>query len=235
VDDAADARRLLRFFVPRCYGPRMRVGIIGSGDVGTILANGFASKGHDVVVGTRDPQGPKAKATQGKVGKARVASMAEAARHGEVLVFAVHGANVEEAVREAGPDHMAGKLVLDTTNPLEFGPKGAHKPANIPDSCLQVAQRAAPGARFVKAWNCTPGHSMVDPAQPGGGDQLICGDDPKAKEQAARILQEFGWRVADVGDASMAPYVEGAALAVINWAAKSGDWNWVVGLNGRKS
>ena len=207
----------------------MRIGILGSGQVGKVLAEGFAAKGHDVMVGTRDPA-----AKRGGF-KARVGTMAEAARHGEVLVFAVHGANVEEAVKEAGAQNMAGKLVLDTTNPLEFGPGGAHKPARIKDSCLQVAQRAAPAARFVKAWNCTPGAWMVHPPQPGGGDQLICGDDAQAKAQAARILQEFGWRVADVGDATMAPYVEGTALAVINWAAKSGDWNWVVHLNGRKA
>lgn len=207
----------------------MKVGIIGSGDVGKVLANGFAAKGHDVVVGTRDPKGPKGRELAAKVGKAKVGSFADAARHGEVLVFAVHGANVAEAVREAGPESMAGKLVLDTTNPLDFGPNGAHKPRSIPDSCLQVAQRAAPKARFVKAWNCTPGHLMVNPKQ-GPGDQLICGDDAKAKGQAASILKDFGWNVRDVGDASMAPYVEGAALAVINWAAKANDWGWIVRL-----
>ena len=207
----------------------MKVGIIGSGQVGKTLAKGFAGKGHDVVVGMRDPADPKAKETAGRIGKARLGSFADAARHGEVLVFAVHGANVAEAVEQAGPDNLAGKLVLDTTNPLDFGPKGAHKPKSIPDSCLQVAQRAAPKAHFVKAWNCTPGPLMVDPKQ-GPGDQLICGDDAKAKEKAAAILKEFGWNVRDVGDSSMAPYVEGAGLAVINWAAKANDWGWILKL-----
>lgn len=212
----------------------MRVGIVGSGEVGRLLANGFASKGHEVLVGTRDPKGAKAKELAKAVAKGRVGSFADAARHGEVVVLCVHGANVEEAVRAAGPDNLAGKLVLDTTNPLDFGPNGAHLPPNIQDSCLQTAQRAAPKARFVKAWNCTPGMSMVAPRQPGGGDQFICGDDAKAKERAAAILKEFGWNVADVGDATMAPFVEGMALAAINWAAKANDWGWVLKLNGRK-
>ncbi len=212
----------------------MKVGIIGSGDVGKVLGNGFTAKGHDVLIGMRDPKA-KGNEVQAKVPKGKVGTFADAARHGEVLVLCVHGDNVQEAVRLAGPENLAGKLVLDTTNPLEFGPNGAHKPKSVPDSCLQVAQRAAPKARLVKAWNCTPGISMVDPKQPGGGDQLICGDDPKAKEVAARILKQFGWGVADVGDASMAPYVEGMALAVINQAAKSNDWGWVVKLNGRKT
>ncbi|HLF16909.1 MAG TPA: NAD(P)-binding domain-containing protein [Candidatus Thermoplasmatota archaeon] len=225
----------------------MRIGILGSGGVAQNLGSGFLAKGHDVVVGTRDPKATLAKSKPDAMGtpplsawakanpKARVGTFAEAARHGEVVVFCVHGANVAEAVNAAGPDNLAGKLVLDTTNPLEFGPNGAHKPKSIPDSCLQVAQRAAPKANFVKAWNCTPGHSMVDPKHPGGGDQLICGDDPQAKAKAAGILKEFGWGVADVGDASMAPYVEGTALAVINYAAKTNDWGWIVKLNGRKA
>lgn len=225
----------------------MRVGIIGSSSVAQTLASGFLQKGHDVMVGTRDPKKTLANTTVGPMGqqplsawakahpKAKVGTFAQAAQHGEVLVMAVHGANIAEAVKAAGPDNLAGKLVLDTSNPLDFRPDGAHKPANIPDSCIQVAQRTAPKAKFVKAWNATPGHSMVDPKQPGGGDQLICGDDAKAKEQAAKILKEFGWRVADVGGSNMGPYVEGAALAAINYAAKTNDWGWIVSLNGRKA
>lgn len=212
----------------------MKVGIIGSGDVGRILASGFASRGHDVVIGSRDPKkaasDPKLSAWTKANPKVKASSFAEAAKHGEVLVFCVHGANVAEAVQQAGPANMAGKLVIDTTNPLEWRPSGgAHVPRSIPDSCLQVAQRAAPKAHFVKAWNCTPGHLMVNPRQ-GPGDQLICGDDAKAKEQAAAILKDFGWAVRDVGDSSMAPYVEGTALAVINWAAKANDWGWILRL-----
>jgi len=225
----------------------MRIGIIGSGDVARTLAVGFLGKGHDVVIGARDPKKNLADTKPGQFGqpsfadwakanaKIKVQTMADAARHGEVLVLAVHGANVEEAVKAAGPDNLAGKLVLDTTNPLDFGANGAHLPKNIKDSCMQTAQRTAPKANFVKAWNCTPGGSMVNPKQPGGGDQLICGNDAKAKEQAAKILKDFGWGVADVGDATMAPYIEGAALAVINWAAKNNDWGWVVKINGRKA
>ncbi|MEK6974969.1 MAG: NAD(P)-binding domain-containing protein [Candidatus Thermoplasmatota archaeon] len=225
----------------------MRVGIIGSGGVAQNLGAGFLAKGHEVAIGTRDPKATLAKSTPDAMGtppmsawlkanpKAKVVTMAEAAKHGELLVFAVHGHNIADAVKAAGPDNLAGKLVLDTSNPLEFGSNGAHKPESIPDSCMQVAQRAAPKAKFVKAWNCTPGHLMANPKIPGGGDQFICGDDAKAKEQAAKILKEFGWGVADVGDASMAPYVEGMGLTVINQAVKANDWGWIVKLNGRRT
>jgi predicted dinucleotide-binding enzyme len=223
----------------------MRVGIIGSGQVGQVLAAGFSTKGHEVVLGTRDPKKAMAETKPGPYGqpplsawskanpKVKIATMAESAQHGEVLVFAVHGANVEDAVKQSGAANLAGKVVLDTTNPLEFGPNGAHLPKSIKDSCLQTAQRAAPKANFVKAWNCTPGGLMVDPKQ-GPGDQFICGDDAKAKEQAAKLLKEFGWNTRDVGDASMAPYVEGMALTVINWAAKANDWGWIVKAAGAK-
>lgn len=225
----------------------MRVGILGTGGVAQNLGAGFLAKGHEVVIGTRDPKATLAKSAPDAMGtpplsawlkanpKAKVVTMAEAAKHAEVVVFAVHGDKAADAVKAAGPDNLAGKLVLDTTNPLEFGPNGAHKPKAIPDSCLQVAQRAAPKAKFVKAFNCTPGHLMVHPKVPGGGDQLICGDDAAAKAQATKILKDFGWGVADVGGADMAPYIEGMGLAVINQAVKTNDWGWVVKLNGRKA
>lgn len=222
----------------------MRIGIIGTGGVAQNLGSGFLAKGHEVAIGTRDPKAAAGRTQPDRTGtpgigtwlkanpKVKVVTQAEAAKWGDLLVFAVHGAQVADAVQGIGANALAGKVVIDTTNPLEFGANGAHVPKSIPDSCLQVAQRAAPKARFVKAFNCTPGHLMLRPPA-GGGDQLICGDDAAAKEQVAKLLKEFGWGVADVGDASMGPYVEGAALAVINWAAKTNDWGWVIKLNGR--
>jgi 8-hydroxy-5-deazaflavin:NADPH oxidoreductase len=226
----------------------MRVGIIGSGGVGQNLAAGFAAKGHDVVLGTRDPKKGLANTAPNAMGapglgtwakanpKVRVQTFAEAAKHGEVLVLCVHGQNTAEAVKAAGPDNLAGKLVLDTGNPLDFSSgNGIHKAKEIADSCLQVAQRAAPKAKLVKAWNCTPGHLMVDPKQ-GPGDQLICGDDADAKKQAATILKQFGWGVADVGGSDKAPYVEATAIAICNYAVNNGqDWGWIVKLPGKKA
>jgi predicted dinucleotide-binding enzyme len=222
----------------------MRVGVIGSGQVGQTLAAGFAAKGHLVVLGARDPAA-KLKAEPAKPGetpliewskanpKVKVGTFAQAAMHGEVLVLCVKGPHVADAVKMAGPEIMAGKLVLETSNPLEFGPRGLHKHHAIPDSGLQMAQRAAPQAKFVKAWNCSPGPLMVDPKQ-GPGDQLICGDDAEAKKQAAKILESFGWRSVDVGTADKAPYVEAVALAICNYAAATNDWGWIISLPGRK-
>lgn len=202
------------------------VAILGSGQVAQVLGKGFAARGYKVTFGTRDPKAKK-KELQSAVPTAGVATMDAAAKAGDLVVMAIHGTNVADAVAAAGPANLAGKLILDTSNPLDFGPAGAHKPASIPDSCLQVIQRAAPKARVVKAWNCVPGPVMVDPKFPGGpGDQFICGDDSAAKAEATRILQSFGWNALDVGDATIAPYVEGMGLAVINHGARANAWNW---------
>lgn len=219
----------------------MRIGILGTGTVARVLGAGFAAQGHDVTLGTRDVRKTMAADKPDAMGtppvstwltanpKVKLATFAEAAHGAEVVVCAVHGSVIESAIQAAGPENLAGKLVLDTTNPLDFSAMPmVHKPKNIPDSCLQVAQRAAPKAKFVKAFNCTPGHSMVHPKVEAY--QFICGDDAKAKEQATKILKDFGWKVADVGDASVAPYVEGAGLTVINYAVKANDWGWVVNL-----
>lgn len=195
------------------------------------------------MVGTRDPKKAMANTTVGPMGqqplstwakanpKAKIGTMADAAKHGELVVLAVHGTAVEDAVKAAGPANLAGKTVLETANPLEFTPNGLHWAKAVKDSCLQTAQRAAPKANFVKAWNTIPGAQMVDPKfKEGIGDQLICGNDAKAKEQAAKILKEFGWNSLDAGDASVAPYIEATALAICNFALKSNDWTWGVKL-----
>lgn len=204
----------------------MRVGIIGSGQVGQVLAAGFAKKGHQVVVGTRDPAAKK-DTIGAAAARAKVGTFEDAAKHGELVVFCVNGGVGDEALRLAGADNLAGKVVLDTTNPLEPSSTGLHKPAAVKDSLLQQWQRAAPKARFVKAWNCVPGTVMVDPPFTAGpGTQFICGDDATAKQQATKILRDFGWDAIDLGGADMAPYIEGMAIAVINHGVRSGRWDW---------
>lgn len=225
----------------------MRVGIIGSGMAGQTLASGFARKGHDVRLGTRDPKISLAKTGLGTYGTAplsqwasengriKVVTFADAAKHGEVVVFAVAGRVGLEALRLAGPENLAGKLVLDTSNPLNMGPNGIHKADSTRDSLLQDLQRAAPRANFVKAWNHVPAGTFVNPTfTEGPGDLLICGDNADAKTRATAILRDFGWSAIDVGDSSMGPYVEATGIALINYLAKNGDWGFGFKLIGRK-
>src|SRR2546426_11014582 len=102
----------------------MKVGILGSGEVGRALGKGFASRGHDVKIGSRNPKGKDLQAWLKETkGKASTGSPAEAAAHGELIVLAVLGAAVDDAIDLAGRGHFAGEGNLDTANPPDF-PKG---------------------------------------------------------------------------------------------------------------
>jgi len=190
----------------------MRIGIIGSGDVGRRLAEGFAGLGDAVVVGTRDPgQEALAAWAKGPGRGVRIAAPADAAGHGEVVVLAVRGDAVAPALAAAGPAALAGKLVLDATNPLDFSrgmPLGLFVGLN--DSLGELVQRTLPSAHVVKCFNTVPNTLMVRPQLTGGvAVMMICGDDPAAKTRTTEILRRLGWpQVLDVGGIESARWLE---------------------------
>ena len=148
----------------------MKIGVLGSGQVGQRLASGFIKHGHEVMIGTRDP----AKLTdwQAEAGdRAHVGTPAETAGFGEVLVLAVPGRAAEDVVRSLGAPAMAGKIVIDATNPIserapENGVLGYFTDLN--ESLMERLQKAVPEARFVKAFNSVGNAFMVNPQFPGG-------------------------------------------------------------------
>src|SRR5580704_11139854 len=132
----------------------MKVAILGSGDVAKSLAAGFMKHGHQVVLGTRDPDKLKdfAASHQG----ARATSFAEAANFGDVVVLAVKGSAAANALKSAGGENLAGKPVIDTTNPIADAPpqSGVLKFfTNLDQSLLEQLQSAFPDAHLVKAFN----------------------------------------------------------------------------------
>ncbi len=187
-----------------------RVGVIGSGVVGRTLAAGFVSHGHVVTLGTRNPE-KLAEWNEGAGAGVAIASVEEAARAGEILVLAVGGAVAEEALRLAGANNLAGKLVLDATNPIGGAPEAGVLKffTTLDDSLMERLQRAFPEARFVKAWSSVGSALMVDPQLPGGPPTMfICGDDAGAKRDAEAILTRFGWEAEDLGGAVAARAIE---------------------------
>lgn len=188
----------------------MKIGILGSGSVAKTLATGFLKHGHEVMVGTRDAARLADWIMDHPAG--RVASFAEAAGFGEVVVLAVKGTAAAEALRQAGAANLAGKVVIDTTNPIaETPPEGGVLKyfTTLEDSLMERLQRAFPDARFVKAFNSVGAAFMVDPSFPGGKPTMfICGNDAAAKDAAARILDQFGWDVADMGGVEGARAIE---------------------------
>lgn len=187
-----------------------RIGIIGSGVVGQTLANGFIKHGYDVTIGTNSDN-KRGELTAKTNGKARVASFEETARFGEIVVIATKGSAAESAVKLAGIENLAGKVVIDTNNPLADAPpvNGVLKFfTSLDDSLMERLQKLAPDARFVKAFSCIGSGLMVNPNKDLKPTMFICGNDSAAKGEVAEILDEFGHDVADMGTVEAARAIE---------------------------
>jgi hypothetical protein len=188
----------------------MKIGVIGSGDVGKALAGGFLKHGHDVVISTREPAKLADWAKQNPRG--RVASSPEAAKFAELAVLAVKGTAAAAAVRAAGPENLKGKPVIDTTNPIADAPpvNGVLKFfTTFDESLMERLQREFPAVGFVKAFNSVGAACMVDPRFKGGKPTMfICGGDDSAKKKVAAVADEFGWDVADMGAVEAARAIE---------------------------
>jgi len=188
----------------------MKIGVLGSGVVGETLASGFLKKGHEVMRGSREPGKLAAWKEQGGP-KAQAGTFEQAARFGEVVVLAVKG-TVEVELAGALAAALAGKVVIDTGNPIAEAPpvNGVLRFFTGPnDSLLERLQARVPAARFVKAFSCVGAGNMVDPKLPGGPPTMfICGNDEAARKAVAGLLAAFGWGVEDVGGAEAARAIE---------------------------
>ena len=188
-----------------------RIAVLGSGMVGQVLADGFLAIGHEVMRGTRVPA--KLSAWKEEAGpKASVGTFAEAARHGELVVLAVKGEAAEAVLDLCGAESLAGKTVIDTTNPI-----AARPPVNgvlsyftgLDESLMERLQQRVPEANFVKAFSCVGNAMMVNPRLPGGPPTMfICGNRDAAKAEVKQILDRFGWETEDLGAAEAARAIE---------------------------
>jgi predicted dinucleotide-binding enzyme len=198
----------------------MRIGIIGSGNVGSSLASGLVRHGHDVMLGTRDAQKPSVREfVEASDGRGLAGSYAEAARYGDIVITAYPGSLVEETVSAIGPENLAGKTVIDTANPIVRIDGVASAAYGIDDSAAEVLQRAVPTARVVKAYNTIWAKRMVDPDPTEGSTTMrIAGDDADAKAEVSALLESTGWKVRDLGDLTHARKLE---AEVVEWASRS--------------
>ena len=188
----------------------MKVGILGSGDVAKTLAGGFLQHGHEVMLGTRAPAKLAEWAAQHP--KASIASFSEAAGFGDIVVLAVKGTVAADALRVAGAATLAGKPLIDVTNPIADAPpvNGVLKFfTTLDESLLERLQREFTEVRFVKAFNSVGHGCMVNPSFPGGKPTMfICGNDDAAKQLVKGILAQFGWETADMGQVEAARAIE---------------------------
>jgi predicted dinucleotide-binding enzyme len=186
-----------------------QIGVIGSGQVGETLADGFIKHGYDVMRGSRDAA--KLSDWKKKAGaRASTGNFAEAAKFGEIVVLAVKGTAAEEAVALCGAG-LAGKVVLDATNPIADAPPQGGLVSfftSLNESLMERLQKRAPAAKFVKAFSSVGAALMINPKLPSKPSMFICGDDESAKQQARAILDQFGWETEDMGGAAAARAIE---------------------------
>ena len=203
----------------------MKIGIIGSGDVGKKLGDGFVDLGNSVKIGTRDPGKLKewvAKSTD----RASAGSFFDAAKFGDVIVIATSWSGIQNAVEMAGKENMAGKVVIDVTNPLDFSTMPPRLAVGHIDSGGEILQRLLPSARVVKAFNIVDNPHMYKPNfSEGQPTMFICGNDDSAKKVVTDILTAFGWESIDIGGIEGSRLLEPLAMLWIAYYFRTNTGN----------
>lgn len=187
----------------------MKIAVLGTGMVGTTIASKLVALGHEVRMGSRTADNEKATRWAADAGEhASHGTYADAASFGEIAFNCTNGAGTLDALEAAGAQALAGKVLLDLSNPLDFS-KGMPPTLFVcnDDSLGEQVQRALPRTRVVKTLNTINCELMVDASRvPGEHTVFMSGNDPEAKRQVESILREwFGHRdVLDLGDISTA-------------------------------
>jgi predicted dinucleotide-binding enzyme len=192
----------------------MKIAVLGTGGVGRTLAGRLSQLDHQVMVGTRDPAATLARTEPDQMGTppfgqwhsqhadVQLVALADAAAEAEVVVNATAGGTSLAALDAAGATNLAGKVLVDVANPLDFsqGMPPILSPTNT-DSLGEQIQRAHPQARVVKTLNTMTATVMVDPARlPDSHEVFVAGDDQAAKETVRDLLRQFGWPDANIRD-----------------------------------
>ncbi len=187
-----------------------KIGILGTGMVGQVLATGSLKHGHEVMIGTRSPE--KVADWLEKNPRGKIGAHKEVAAWADILVLATKGTAAEAAIRLCDSKDLQDKVIIDTTNPIADAPpeKGVLKYfTTLENSLMEQLQAAQPGAHFVKAFNSVGNAYMVDPKfQEGRPTMFICGDNPAAKATVTAILNDFGWDAEDMGGVEGARAIE---------------------------
>jgi predicted dinucleotide-binding enzyme len=198
----------------------VKIGVIGAGNVGGTLGKLWAGKGHEIVFGVRDSRDAKVQElVKSADGKARAASVKDAASFGEVIVLATPWPATEAAIKSAGS--LAGKVLIDCVNPLAPDLSGLLIGTN--NSAAEEISRWAPGAKVVKAFNTIGAVNFKNPRFGSeNASMFICGDDASAKSTVSTLAAELGFDVVDAGPLIAARWLEPLAALWIHLAFKQG-------------
>ncbi|HYO05720.1 MAG TPA: NAD(P)-binding domain-containing protein [Phototrophicaceae bacterium] len=208
----------------------MRVGILGSGEVGQRLGDGFMQLGYSVKIGTRNPKKEEIlewiDSHGGHEGKASSGTFAEASSFGEIVVLATSWSGASNAIRLANSVNLEGKITIDVTNPLDFSLGVPPQLAlGHSDSAGETIQRLMPKSKVVKAFNTVGSPHFVHPDFPNGGPptMFICGNDEESKKFVTyNVLGKFGWETIDIGGIEGSRLLEPLASLWITYYFRNG-------------
>jgi 8-hydroxy-5-deazaflavin:NADPH oxidoreductase len=212
----------------------MKIGILGSGSVGKTLGAGFLKHGHQVMLGTRDPQKPEVRQWLQSTPGAAAGTFEQAALFGELIVLATLGRAAEEAISLAGTENFSGKTVMDTTNPIaEAAPEGGILSyfTGPNESLGERIQAILPLAHIVKAFNSVGAAGMVNPSyRQGTPTMFLCGDNAAAKQAVIGIIEQFGWQPSDCGGIAASRAIEPLCMLWCSRGFQHNQWNHAFAL-----
>ncbi len=201
----------------------MKIGIIGAGGVGQQLATDLVKLGHEAVIGTRDSS--KLAEYKTKNPTVVIGSFADAAKQPDLIMLATNWGGTQNALELAGIENLAGKVVVDITNPLDFSTGKPALALGFTTSAGELIQSWLPNAHVVKALNIITANAMLTPKTYIGGepDMFIAGNDTTAKKTVSSFLEGVGWGIVDLGDITQSRLLEPLAMIWITVGFQS---NW---------
>jgi predicted dinucleotide-binding enzyme len=206
----------------------MKVGVLGTGDVGKVLASAMIQLGHEVKMGSRETTNAKSAEWKQKNGeKASTGTFADAAKFGEIIFLCTLWSGTENAIQMAGPENFNGKIVIDTTNPLIFEPNQPPRLSlGLTDSGGEQVQRWISKGKVVKAFNIVGNAHMFHPKfENGPPTMFFCGNDSDGKKQVTELLTQFGWETIDIGGIEGSRLLEPLCILWVNYGVRTNSWN----------
>lgn len=206
----------------------MKIGIVGSGDVAQSLGTGLVELGHEVMIGSRNTEKQELLSWKKKVGKkGRLGNTTEAAAYGQIAILAVAWHAEEDVLSQVRPE-LAGKVIIDVTNPLIFHEDRSPELAiGHSISAGEVVQQSLPDSHVVKALNIINHKNMVMPKyKTGTPTMFICGNNQSAVTQTADLLMELGWKdIVDLGGIEKSRLLEPMCLLWVEYGVARNTWN----------
>jgi 8-hydroxy-5-deazaflavin:NADPH oxidoreductase len=223
----------------------MKIAVLGTGSVGKAFATRLTNLGHEVYIGTRDTVKTLEKTGSGTMTEflennstVKLTNFADASAFGELIINVSKGEHTLDVIKAAGLNNLAGKIIIDISNPLDFSrgmPPSLFPQWSNTNSLGEEIQKMVPLAKVVKTLNTMWNGLMLDPTMLAAGDHInyMCGNDAESKKTVILLLNEFGWRnenILDLGDITASRATE-ATLPIwlrIYGAKQTGAFNFKI-------